>query len=420
MKAIDLCGKNFGDLKVLREGVGKFLGRKFPKKRRTYICLCACGNEVEVTAGNLSRGNTTSCGCKFLKSTKYNFVDLTGQRFGFLKVSKKSDVMTKTRGVLWVCECDCGNVVELASNALTSFNNVTCGDKKRHYKNELDPKFKRVGEIPLTHINTIKQNAIKRNIPFSLSPEYLWELFLKQDKKCMLTGELLKFTEDRNASGTRALNTTASLDRIDNKKGYIDGNVRWVHKHVNIMRGSLSDEAFLEYCRKCFLNSYKLDERPTFKEYFLMLAFDVALRSEDLYVKHGAVIVNKFSNHIIGTGYNATLRKSDKKIINLENRDERRPWMIHAEENAIMNCSKNPLDLPQGAIIYVTGVPCVNCLQRIVNFGIKEVYFADRCGTITDNKMSDEMRGKIISMSGIKYERVSKENKWLKKVWFES
>jgi hypothetical protein len=35
---------------------------------------------------------------------------------------------------------------------------------------------------------------------------------------------------------------TASLDRIDNKKGYIKGNVRWVLLGINYMKNRHSDE----------------------------------------------------------------------------------------------------------------------------------------------------------------------------------
>ncbi len=41
-----------------------------------------------------------------------------------------------------------------------------------------------------------------------------------------------------------------SLDRIDNLKGYIEGNVQWVHKRVNVMRNVLSIEEFLSWCEK--------------------------------------------------------------------------------------------------------------------------------------------------------------------------
>lgn len=43
---------------------------------------------------------------------------------------------------------------------------------------------------------------------------------------------------------------TASIDRIDNDKGYTEDNVQLVHKDVNMMRGSLDDEKFKQLCIK--------------------------------------------------------------------------------------------------------------------------------------------------------------------------
>jgi deoxycytidylate deaminase len=102
----------------------------------------------------------------------------------------------------------------------------------------------------------------------------------------------------------------------------------------------------------------------------------------------------------LGTGYNATFRGSDKSQIDMDNRDAKRPWMIHAEENAMLNCTKSPLDL-RSTTIYVTGLPCVNCLQRIINFGISRVVMADRMGSITENEETQKMREKILNMSNI-------------------
>lgn len=109
-----------------------------------------------------------------------------------------------------------------------------------------------VGEIPISHINAIKQNAIKRNIPFEIENEYLWELFLAQNKKCVLSGEDLTFTKKYQHGRNE---TTASLDRIDSNKGYIKGNIQWVHKHINKMKSNKSDDEFLNWCRKCYLHS---------------------------------------------------------------------------------------------------------------------------------------------------------------------
>ena len=41
---------------------------------------------------------------------------------------------------------------------------------------------------------------------------------------------------------------TASFDRIDNSKGYEVGNIQWVHKEINMMRGTLSVDRFIELC----------------------------------------------------------------------------------------------------------------------------------------------------------------------------
>ena len=95
----------------------------------------------------------------------------------------------------------------------------------------------------MTAFNRIKSSAVRRNIPFDISIRFLWELFLQQHQNCSLTGEPLKFD-------VRVKHQTASLDRIDSSKGYIVGNVQWVHKDINNMKQSLSQAQFIEWCKK--------------------------------------------------------------------------------------------------------------------------------------------------------------------------
>ena len=45
-----------------------------------------------------------------------------------------------------------------------------------------------------------------------------------------------------------SLGSTASLDRIDNSKGYHIDNVRWVLKDINMIRGSYDSEYFVKLC----------------------------------------------------------------------------------------------------------------------------------------------------------------------------
>jgi hypothetical protein len=45
------------------------------------------------------------------------------------------------------------------------------------------------------------------------------------------------------------------LDRIDSSKGYIVGNVQWVHKHVNVMKNIFSQEMFIFICNQVSKNN---------------------------------------------------------------------------------------------------------------------------------------------------------------------
>lgn len=47
---------------------------------------------------------------------------------------------------------------------------------------------------------------------------------------------------------------------------------------------------------------------------------------------------------------------------------------VHAEANAIANCSKRGV-ITDGAILYATNFPCVECCKLIISAGIKEVAY---------------------------------------------
>jgi len=156
-----------------------------------------------------------------------------------------------------------------------------------------------------------------------------------------------------------------------------------------------------------------LRSRPSWDEYFLLLACTVSLRSEDPDIQHGAVIVNQY-NHIIGTGYNGPVKGSDNSVIPFGVRDEKRKWMIHAEENAMLNVTQSSSERGLSCRLYVTGLPCNNCLQRMINFGIRTIVMAERMGSITENEESAAMRRELVRMAGIKVESVPTTNPWIR------
>jgi hypothetical protein len=98
-------------------------------------------------------------------------------------------------------------------------------------------------DISLTVWNSYRRNAAERDLPFDISIEEGWSVFLKQRRRCALTGLPISF------SRTRRDGRSASIDRIDSTKGYCSGNVQWVHKLVNRLKGDLPESVFLSLCR---------------------------------------------------------------------------------------------------------------------------------------------------------------------------
>jgi hypothetical protein len=95
----------------------------------------------------------------------------------------------------------------------------------------------------------ILNSCRRRNKECDLDLHYLKKLWEDQQGKCPITGVELQLKQSYNK------NYQASLDRIDSSKGYIKGNIQWVHKHVNKMKSNKSDYEFLNWCRKCYLHS---------------------------------------------------------------------------------------------------------------------------------------------------------------------
>jgi dCMP deaminase len=106
--------------------------------------------------------------------------------------------------------------------------------------------------------------------------------------------------------------------------------------------------------------------------WFLELAKTAALRSEDPYKKVGAVAIRP-DNSIAAVCYNGAPPKIE---IDWSDRDARRPYVIHAEMNALRYIKPHECDR-----VALTLSPCVDCLKNMVAYGIKDVYFTEKYKT---------------------------------------
>lgn len=107
--------------------------------------------------------------------------------------------------------------------------------------------------------------------------------------------------------------------------------------------------------------------------YFLDLARQAATRSSCTQHRHGAVIVS--NRHVRSTGYNGTPSGHANCDVGGCPRgragDKDKPCLgLHAEANAILYSDPQQRD---GATLYITRPPCLECAKLIANSGLREV-----------------------------------------------
>jgi hypothetical protein len=183
--------------------------------------------------------------------------DLRTQKFGKLLVLS---IHSKSRNshIRYTCLCDCGKQTNVLGTHLIQGNTKSCGcDKpigKTHHQ------WKGVEEISgdfwYSHVVRSANGDKGRRYPvkLTLTIEEAWNLFIRQERKCALSGLELSFPRV-----SKDKSYTASLDRIDSSKGYTIDNVQWVHKDINMMKNKFDNEYFINMCKK--INIWNLQKK---------------------------------------------------------------------------------------------------------------------------------------------------------------
>lgn len=157
------------------------------------------------------------------------------------------EVKHKNR-LMYRTQCDCGRIDLKRKDWVIRGRTTSCKNcaSKRTAIN-YPPPVHRTGCKGLsgTHYLAIKNGAARRNIPFNLSAVFLWNLFEDQKRKCALTGLPLVLEASLKNNNVNWDVVTASLDRIDNTKGYEEDNVWWVDKRINRLKNNYSLEELL-------------------------------------------------------------------------------------------------------------------------------------------------------------------------------
>lgn len=114
-----------------------------------------------------------------------------------------------------------------------------------------------------------RRNKVSK-LELNITADYLLDLFHRQKGKCALSGM------DLIGKSIKLAELPLSLDRIDSNVGYVKGNVQWVHKDINMMKQSYSNDRFIGMCCMIAMNhAYSKSHEEVFRHISLEEAKEI-------------------------------------------------------------------------------------------------------------------------------------------------
>lgn len=233
-KPLDLVGRVFGKLTVLEfDSRTKGSGSK-------WKCKCICGDIVYGRARSLLCGDKKTCGKKRCRTE-----NLIGKIFGFWKViDYDTDRSDGSRHSFWICKCKCGKELSIRGSSLIEGNSKSC----RCFAVETSKKINSLpeGESSFNGLyRRYQREAKSRSLEWTIEREE-FKILIYQN--CEYCGQ-----EPSNIQQRISLNGPIfynGIDRINNKMGYVKGNIVPCCKVCNRLKYKDALESFLAYIER--------------------------------------------------------------------------------------------------------------------------------------------------------------------------
>lgn len=172
------------------------------------------------------------------------FKDLSGRVFGKLIVLS---LIGKIKGkYYWLCRCECGIEKKIRGHHLSHGKIVTCGCSKYVRTCEITkPVQDKLGTFASVY-RYYWHSAKRRGLVLELSTNTFIELI---QSPCSYCGKAPSNVIRDRQTGT---NYYTGIDRVDNSKGYIEGNVVPACKICNLIKHTMTSAEFLEHVQRIY------------------------------------------------------------------------------------------------------------------------------------------------------------------------
>jgi dCMP deaminase len=140
--------------------------------------------------------------------------------------------------------------------------------------------------------------------------------------------------------------------------------------------------------------------RPSWDDYFMGVALLIRMRSACERLHVGCVLVSggEHANRIVAAGYNGFL----PGVAHVSHvRDGHEQATVHAEQNAVADAARRGISL-QGAVVYVTHFPCINCAKLLASAGVRGIKYHW-------NYRNDVLVNELLAASGVLLEHYGPE-----------
>lgn len=166
-----------------------------------------------------------------------------------------------------------------------------------------------------------------------------------------------------------------------------------------------------------------MNERPSYDEYFMEMAYVVSKRSTCIRRKVGAILVK--DKHILSTGYNGAPKghkhcsiegclREKNNVPSGERHEICRG--LHAEQNVIIQAAVFGIQI-NNSTLYCTNTPCIVCAKMLINAGVNEIVFSGDYPDDLAKQMLDESKIKLRKLRKFnnKLNLIEENNCFLKK-----